>query len=150
MVLYVPGTEERDLKKVIMSLQQIAGVVSAFTDAWVAYTPTVAAQSGPFVGATITASGRYKQFGKTILMEADILLTALGSGSPAGGLRIGLPFAAAAFNYAGDSREILLTGKAGSANVIASGTTLDARDATGTTYISAGNQVVVSVIYEIP
>jgi hypothetical protein len=131
----------------------VAGTINGVTldnAAWTAYTPTITPQGGTFTGATITATARYKKIGKTVIYQADVLLTALGSGSPGGGLRISLPFTAAAFNFAGTSREILLTGKAGSANVIASGTTLDARDATAATYIAAGNQIIVFVTYEVP
>lgn len=150
MVIYVPGTEETDQKKQNMSLQQLGTAIADIYGAWIAYTPTITPQGGAFTGATIVASGRYKKIGKTVLLQADVLLTALGSGVPTGGLRISIPFTAAAFNFAGYSREVLLTGKSGSANVIANGTTLDARDADNATYISAGNQIIVGVPYEIP
>jgi hypothetical protein len=118
--------------------------------AWTAYAPTVAPQAGSFTGATVVASGRYKQIGKTVFLETDVLLTALGSGSPAGGLTISLPLTAAAFNYAGNSTEIAVTGKSGRAIVISGGTTLDARDSTGTTYIATGAHVVCAATYEVP
>ncbi len=124
--------------------------VTLDNNAWTTYSPTITSQGGTFTGATTTISGRYKQIGKTVFMQADVLLTALGSGSPTGGLRISLPLTAANFNFAGTSREILLTGKCGSANVLAGGTTLDARDSTGATYISAGAQIIVGVTYEVP
>lgn len=177
MTVYAPGTEETDPKKQNMSLQQNAAAnttnatniatntaniatnttniatntasINAINAAWTAYTPTITAQTGTFTGATITSSARYKLIGKTCIVQGDILLTALGSGSPLNGLRMSLPFTAAAFNFAGTSREILATaGKSGSANVIASGTTLDARDSVGGTYIVAGYQVIVGVTYE--
>lgn len=113
---------------------------------WTSYTPTATTQSGALTA--YTATGRYQKIGKTVIMQCDVNITTVGTG--AGGLRVTLPFTAAAFNYAGASREILLTGKAGSANVIASGTTLDARDATGTTYAATGAEIVCSVMYETP
>lgn len=134
-----------------VAIVALAEDLTALADiAWTSYSPTVTSQQGTFTGATITASGRYKQLGKTIFLETDVLLTALGSGSPTLGLRVTLPFTAAAFNYTGTSREILLTGKSGSASVAVSATFLDARDATGTSYIAAGNQVICGVTYEVP
>lgn len=118
--------------------------------AWTSYSPTITPQSGTFTGATITSSGRYKQIGKTIILQADVLLTALGSGSPINGLRISLPFTAAAFNYCGTSTEIVTTGALGRAIITPSGTFVDTRKYDGTTYIVAGYQVIVSVVYEIP
>lgn len=134
-----------------VAIVALAEDLTAIADvSWTAYTPTITSQNGTFTGASITATGRYVQMGKTVTVEADVLLTTLGSGSPTLGLRVSLPFTAAAFNYTGSSREILLTGKSGGAFVAANGTFLDARDATGTSYIAAGTQVICSVTYEVP
>lgn len=132
------------------SFLNISGQLTAINGPWTGYTPVVTPQGGSFAGATIVASGKFKQIGKTIFQQADVLLTALGSGVPSGGLRISLPFTATNTNFAGTSREIALTGVSGSANVIAGSSQLDARTATGATYISTGNQVITGVVYEIP
>jgi len=120
--------------------------VTLDNNAWTSYTPTVTAQSGSITA--YTATGRYKQLGKTVIMQADVTITTVGTATL--GMRVTLPFTATAFNFAGTSREIALTGKAGSSNVLASGTVLDARDATGATYFASGAQVVCYVTYEIP
>lgn len=116
--------------------------------AWTTYTPTITSQSGTFTGATTTISGRYKQTGKTVIAQADVLLTALGSGSPVQGLRISLPFVAANFNYSGVSTEIVNTGTLGRAIVLAGSSNADTRKYDGSTWIVAGNQVIMTVIYE--
>jgi len=115
---------------------------------WATYTPTITSAAGTFTGATITASGRWLRSGRTVFLHADVTLTALGSGSPSGGLRISLPLTAAAFNYSGSSREILLNGRSGSAYIAASGTAMDTREATGATWIVAGTQIIASLVYE--
>jgi len=127
----------------------LSSQIATINSSWTAYTPNVTSQAGSFSSnSSITVSGLYKQIGKTVIMQADVLLTALGSGAPAQGLRVSLPVQAAGANFAGTSREILLTGQSGSANVIANSTLLDARDFNSATYISTGNQIVVGVTYE--
>lgn len=45
--------------------------------AWAAWTPTVTAESGTFT--TVSGAGRYAQIGKTIVWEATITITTVGS-----------------------------------------------------------------------
>lgn len=120
------------------------------TTAWSTYTPTITPASGTFTGATTTVSGRYKQIGKTVFVQADVLLTALGSGSPAGGLAISLPFTGASFNYDGSSADFGVSGKSGRALIVSPFTAMDVRDATGTTFIATGAHIVAGITYEVP
>jgi hypothetical protein len=70
-------------------------------DSWTSYTPSIAPNSGSFT--TASATGRYKQIGKTIFVQVTGTITSVGTGS---GLTIGLPFAAAntGQDYAGAGR----------------------------------------------
>lgn len=114
--------------------------------AWTAYTPTVTSTSGTFT--TVSATGRYKQVGKTILLQADVTVTS--AGTAAGNIIVSLPFTAAAFAYIGSCREHQNTGKSGAAVITANGTTAIMVDSTGTTFIANGNVVGLGITYEIP
>ena len=61
--------------------------VSDFASAWKTYTPTVTASSGAFT--SYTASGRYKEMGKTIQLQIQINITNAGTAS--GGTNATLP-----------------------------------------------------------
>ncbi|MEH2570249.1 hypothetical protein [Bradyrhizobium sp. AZCC 2289] len=118
--------------------------------AWTIYTPTITSQGGTITAATIVATGRYKQIGKTVIAEMDITLTNIGTGAPIGSLQATLPLTAAAFRYAGSCYEYTATGKSGAGFVPPSGTFLSTRDATGTTWFTNGFTVVCVVTYEVP
>lgn len=114
--------------------------------AWTSFSPTITAQTGTIT--TSSATGRYRQIGKTIICQVDVTITIAGTG--AGGLRASLPFTAAAFNYVGSCRDIILSGKSGACAIAASGTTLDMRDATGATMIANTAEIIGTITYEIP
>jgi hypothetical protein len=59
-------------------------------DSWTAYTPTIAPVSGSFT--TASASGRYKQIGKTCIVVVRGTITTVGTGS---GLTLTVPFTSA-------------------------------------------------------
>lgn len=59
------------------------------TGAWTAYTPTFSTSSGAIT--TATASGRYKQIGKTVCFSAQLVITTNGTG--AGHILMSLPVA---------------------------------------------------------
>lgn len=56
----------------------VTGVVGLST-AWTTYTPTIAAASGSFT--TVSATGRYKQIGKTVCIKIVITITDIGTAS---------------------------------------------------------------------
>lgn len=53
--------------------------VTIDNNAWTAYTPTITAGSGTIT--TKSATGRYKQLGKTIFLQMAITITTNGSGA---------------------------------------------------------------------
>jgi hypothetical protein len=77
------------------------------TSAWTSYTPTLTCSSGTLT--TAAASGRYRQFGKTVLVFIEANITT--NGSCATGLVATLPVTAAAFTYSMVGRENAVRGK---------------------------------------
>ena len=59
-------------------------------DSWTSYTPTISAISGSFT--TASATGRYKQIGKTCIVQVKGTITTVGTGS---GINITVPFTSA-------------------------------------------------------
>jgi hypothetical protein len=59
-------------------------------DSWISYTPTISAISGSFT--TASATGRYKQIGKTCIVQVKGTITTVGTGS---GINITVPFTSA-------------------------------------------------------
>jgi hypothetical protein len=59
-------------------------------DSWTSYTPTISPNTGSFT--TASATGRYKQIGKTIFVQVKGTITTVGTGD---GVRITAPFTAA-------------------------------------------------------
>lgn len=115
--------------------------------AWTAYTPTITSQSG--APTTVTATGRYKQIGKTIFLNVSVTITT--KNTAAGNLIASLPFAAsAAAVFSGSSFESLVTAKSGGAAILAGASTVFCRDAAAATYWVDGYLVAISIIYEIP
>jgi hypothetical protein len=115
--------------------------------AWTAYTPTITAQSGTIT--TATATGRYRQSGKTVFLQVDITITTAGTG--AGGVIASLPVTAAANVYVGCAYERATSGASGAAVIgNVSATQVYARGATGATFIANGAIVSVGITYEVP
>ena len=75
--LYRPGTEEKDLSKVIRSLQAVATAVDTAQAAWTAYTPTVEAGAGTFTD--VSATGSYLVMGKTVFVRIRVTITTNGT-----------------------------------------------------------------------
>lgn len=57
-------------------------------DAWTKFTPTVTPSSGAFT--SVSATGRYKRSGRTVLISMNIVITTNGTG--AGSVIASLPF----------------------------------------------------------
>jgi hypothetical protein len=74
--------------------------------AWTAYTPTITSGSGTIT--TVSATGKYKVFGKTCWFTVDITITTAGTGG--GFLGVSLPFTQAATSLAGYGMEVNATG----------------------------------------
>ena len=107
-------------------------------DGWTAYTPAVSASAGAIT--TSSATGRYWKLGRTVAFQAEVTISANGTG--AGVLRVSAPFAAAQNNvFVG--REIAITGVLLTATVGAAGTTLNV-----VTYLNGypgGNGYIVTI-----
>lgn len=118
--------------------------------AWTVYSPTLSSTGGSLAttGTTATATGRYKRIGKTISVEMDIGIVAIGTAS--GALIATLPFAAAAFKFAGIVFEYTLTGKSGAGYITTSGTTLQSRDAAAGSWWVNSYNLAVTAVYETP
>lgn len=76
--------------------------------AWSAWTPTLTAEGGGFTLAS--ATGRYIAHGKTIVWQATVTITTVGTAT--GATIFTLPVAAAAVSHIGDGRENGATGAA--------------------------------------
>jgi hypothetical protein len=114
--------------------------------AWVAYTPTVTAQSGSFT--TTSASGYYKRVGKICQVKAFVTITTVGTGT---GPTFSLPFTAKASQLAavGSVRETSITGNIGVCIVqqSASAATLNRYD--NNLYAGNGFTFAISLTYEV-
>lgn len=116
--------------------------------AWTSYTPTVTSASGTLTSAS--ATGRYKQLGKTIFLEVDATVTTAGTGS--GGLRVTLPFASASFNFTGAAYEYGVSATSGAAIIRFAQSTsfMSTVNSSGATFIANGAGVMFGITYEIP
>lgn len=121
-------------------------LIAEATAAWQTYTPTITSGSGAFT--TVSATGRYKQYGKTIHLQVDIVITT--AGTAASSLIATLPVNSfASTGYTGVGRERAATG----ASCIGYITTSDAAHINiipmaGGTIIASGNSVTASLTYE--
>lgn len=88
--------------------------------AWTAYTPSLSAASGSFTSAT--ATGRYKQIGKTVLFSIKIAITTNGTASAA--ILTSVPVTSAALQQSVSGRENAATGYACAGVIFASSTTV--------------------------
>ena len=117
-------------------------------DSWVAYTPVATAQTGTSTFGTCTA--RYKQTGKTILLEANVPITSAGSGS--GNVAISTPsniLSTATGGYVGSGIDIGSSGKTLAVKAAPGGGNIYVANYDNTTPIASGAQLVVSLTYEI-
>lgn len=105
MSTYVPGTQEKDLSKVIMSLQAIGSLgdttsaaattntaniatntaaIAAFSGAWAAWSPTFTMSTvggTPITAATSGTGARYVQVGKMVVASLDATISNIGVGN---------------------------------------------------------------------
>lgn len=164
MVIYVPGTEEKDPKKVIMSLQQIGPATSTNTTniatnttniatntadiaaikaAWTTYTPTVTASSGTFT--TVSAAGSYLTIGKLVHFTCTITITTVGTAAGAIVLPLPVGTTARAASVFGLAHNL---GKSVGYRLLNADTTGNISFYDNTSAIAAGNVIVVTGIYE--
>lgn len=124
--------------------------------AWTVFTPaSIAPETGALTGATVTATGKYKKIGKTIICQIIVTVTAIGSGTPGGNINVALPFAAttaAGSTYIGSSYESVIAGNGGVASVLGnfSATLMNIKNISAATYWVNGYVVTGQVTYEIP
>lgn len=144
------GTEILLAKQAGATVQLTAAQLAALVGntAWTTYTPTVTAGTG--TATTVSATGRYKQIGKTVIVQASVTVTSVGTA--ASNMQISVPITAStAANYVGSCFESGISGKSG-AGVIQSAfpTKIYTTDATGATWWASGKVVDCTVTYEIP
>lgn len=114
---------------------------------WTAYTPTVTCGTGT-ITTLGTVKGRYKTLGKTVFFEADVTITTVGTCAAA--VNIGLPFAAAAFQYVVVGIDAGLTEKQLQGNINASASVANTRFYDSTTPAASGAELVLDGTYETP
>lgn len=127
--------------------------VTLDNNAWTTYTPTVTPQTGALTTATVTATGRYKQIGKTVICQTTTTITNIGVGVPAGNVNATLPLSAqTAGIYTGSSYETASTGNAGAClvNGTFTPTLMNIKNLSAATYWVNGYTVTGTVTYEIP
>jgi hypothetical protein len=122
--------------------------VTLDNNAWTSYTPTISSQGGTLTSAS--ATGRYKQFGKTVVAQMVGTVTTAGTGTLS--LIMTLPIAAhASHSYVGSAYDSGVSGKSGGALILPSLSSgaVYTRDAAGVTFIANGAVVTCVVTYEI-
>lgn len=136
---------------ILAAFQKVVGNLAPMLSAWTPFTPTITSAGGTVTGATIVATGRYQQIGKTVIVEIDITLTSIGTGSPTGAVRATVPITARASSYVGTAVEVAVTGKSGAALVAAANPTfVSCSDSTNTTFWVNGYRPVITITYEVP
>lgn len=112
--------------------------------AWTTYTPSIAAGTNSFT--TASATGRYKQLGKTVIFQATLTITT--NGTAASNVQIGIPTTAGSGKYPVVGYEAGLTGKqlAGIINASASSAVVTLYD--GTYPGGTGAMPVINGVYE--
>lgn len=123
---------------------KVAGV--DLSTAWATYTPTVTSSGGTIT--SYTATGRYKQIGKTVNLEITVTITNAGTGTAQ--LKATLPTnALSGTSYVGIGKESFNTGKSGACQIVSTDNTMvQAIDSTGTTFIATNGIVVYGITYE--
>ncbi len=132
---------------ILQAFQKVGGLVD--NAVWSTYSPTITCSSGTFTGATISTTGRYKQIGKTIHLQLTIILTALGTGVPAGQLIATLPVNAIASTWqVGNGRENNVGNPTSAFISTGDNTRTSILGSAGGTVITTGNVVITSIVYE--
>lgn len=112
--------------------------------AWDSYTPTLTASSGSFT--TTSASGRYKQIGKTVFFEVDVTITNKGTAS--GVLQVTLPFTAAARRNVIGGYERVATGVLCFGAIASGGTIMSIMAYNNTSLIIDTANVIMTGVYQ--
>lgn len=143
----LPGT----IAGVLDTNGQYDGLFVGDNTAWTAYSPNIASSTAGGTPATYTLNNaRYKCYGKTCDVKADVTVTNQGVGA-GGTINVDLPFTAVGpAGTPGSSYAYVPSAKSGSCFVGNSATKMTCIDSTGTTYIATGTSIVGSVTYEIP
>jgi hypothetical protein len=120
---------------------------------WFTYTPEITAQTGSPAGGG-SATGRYKQIGKTVFVQIKVTNSSDVRGA-SGGLRASLPLGltAAAHGYTGSAYESNLTGRGGASFITeANPAWIQTSPAEGSPSTWWVNDYIVniSVTYEVP
>lgn len=110
------------------------------------WVPTYSADTGTFTGATITLnSAVYQKIGNWVRCSIDVTIAAIGSGAPASGFNVSLPFTPLSRGYA-LGFEQAMTGvevRGTHANTAAINIKFNP---SGTTVIANGNRIIISNI----
>jgi hypothetical protein len=133
------------------SITSILATIAGFNAVWSSYTPVVTASSGTIT--SYTASGRFKQNGKTVVVQMRIVIT--NPGSAVGYVLATLPVAAVtSSNQTGSSQETNAGGKGGASFIPAldtgDGSVIFARAADLSTYFATNAIVLIGISYEVP
>lgn len=78
-----------------------AATISDLEAAWTAYTPTIAAGTGAYT--TTSATGAYRQVGKTVQFRATVTITSVGTAGSF--MQVSLPVTAVGTNWAATGTE---------------------------------------------
>lgn len=133
----------------------VLGVATATTingvtidnNAWSTYTPTATAQTG--TPTTVSATGRYKQIGKTVFASVRVTVTTVGTAS--GYMVVTLPVTgSSSATGGGSSYEFSITGNGGITVMLGdnSTTTFRITNISAATYWVNGYIVSANVVYE--
>lgn len=115
---------------------------------WTVYTPSITSQGG--TPTTVSATGRYKQIGKTVFCQILIGITSIGTAT--GQIFASLPTNAAAFSYTGVTYEQATTGNTGASVIIGANnaTRLQTAQYNGATWWVNGYSPAITITYETP
>jgi hypothetical protein len=117
-------------------------VVNTF-NSWIAYTPVLSCGSGS--PGSQSATGRYKQMGKTVVVQVNARLITAGTCS--GNIKVSLPFAAATSGEL-NGREAGTTGATLSGSIASSGNTAQILTYSNAAPIASGDNYVLNGQYE--
>ena len=131
-----------------VAIVTLAEDLTAIADvAWTAYTPTITAQTG--TPTTVSATGRYKQIGKTLLVSLNITVTTIGTAANSMSATLPAGFTSAATS-AGAGKDVALNGKVigGWVNT-ATTSIIDIRNYDNTTVWVNGVNLIFGIAVEI-
>ncbi len=115
-------------------------------NAWTTYTPTITSGGGSFT--TVSATGRYKQIGKTVHLQVDVVITTAGTAT--GDILASYPVSSIASQaFVGSAKERAAVGTMGFAFITTGDAThVHILNTAGATLIASGNSVTASITYE--